>query len=101
MTEYDRIDKDITLMGGFTHYGVVNDDCILIKGCFVVPKRVVTLRQTLHKQTSCAALEDIKLKFIDALVTVASRLQTRNKQTFYSRVKGSRSGFQLMVIDLN
>ncbi|GAB2226200.1 hypothetical protein Drorol1_Dr00022001 [Drosera rotundifolia] len=41
-------DKDITPMGGFPHYGIVNHDYLMIKGCCVgTKKRVVTLRQTL------------------------------------------------------
>nr|GMD19195.1 60S ribosomal protein L3 [Ipomoea batatas] len=60
-------EKDITPMGGFPHYGVVKDNYILIKGCCVGPKKtVVTLRQTLLNQTNRVALEEIKLKFIDA-----------------------------------
>ncbi|KAL0644319.1 hypothetical protein Bca4012_042609 [Brassica carinata] len=66
MTKFDRTEKEITPMGGFPHYGVVKGDYLLIKGCCVGPKkRVVTLRQTLLKQTSSVALEEIKLKFID------------------------------------
>ncbi|CAA7024400.1 unnamed protein product [Microthlaspi erraticum] len=66
MTEYDRTEKDVTPMGGFAHYGVVNSDYLMIKGCCMGPKkRVVTLRQSLLTQTSRLALEEIKLKFID------------------------------------
>jgi large subunit ribosomal protein L3e len=65
-TDYDRTEKDITPMGGFAHYGVVKEDYLMIKGGVVgTKKRVVTLRQSLYKQTSRNALEDIKLKFID------------------------------------
>ena len=40
-------------MGGFPHYGIVNEDYIMIKGCCVgVKKRVLTLRKTLLNQTS-------------------------------------------------
>lgn len=77
-------------MGGFPHYGVVKDDYVLIKGCCVGPKkRVVTLRQSLLKQTSRVALEEIKLKFIDT----ASKFghgrfpTTQEKQKFYGRLK--------------
>ena len=66
MTEFDRTDKDITQMGGFPHYGIVKDDYIMIRGCCMGAKKwVVTLRKYLLKQTSCIALEEIKLKFID------------------------------------
>lgn len=65
-TEYDRTEKDITPMGGFAHYGIVKDDYIMIKGCCAGPKkRVITLRQSLWKQVSRSATEEVKLKFID------------------------------------
>lgn len=45
-TEYDPTDKTITPLGGFPHYGEVNNDFIMIKGCCVGPKkRVLTLRK--------------------------------------------------------
>ncbi|KAJ9670938.1 hypothetical protein PVL29_027092 [Vitis rotundifolia] len=90
MTEFDRTEKDITPMGGFPHYGVVKDDYVLIKGCCVGPKkRVVTLRQSLLKQTSRVALEEIKLKFIDTSSKFGhGRFQTtQEKQKFYGRLK--------------
>ena len=86
----NRTEKDITPMGGFPHYGVVKDDYILIKGCCVGPKkRVVTLRQSLLKQTSRLALEEIKLKFIDTSSKFGhGRFQTtQEKQKFYGRLK--------------
>jgi large subunit ribosomal protein L3e len=49
-------------MGGFAHYGIIKDDYIMLKGCVMVPKkRVITLRQSLYKQTSRSAMEEIKL----------------------------------------
>ncbi|KAM5578085.1 hypothetical protein ABKV19_008419 [Rosa sericea] len=90
VTEFDRTEKDITPIGGFPHYGVVKDDYILIKGCCVGPKkRVVTLRQSLLKQTSRLALEDIKLKFIDTSSKFGhGRFQTtQEKQKYYGRLK--------------
>ncbi|CDY26350.1 BnaA03g60260D [Brassica napus] len=90
MTEFDRTEKEITPMGGFPHYGIVKEDYLLIKGCCVGPKkRVVTLRQTLLKQTSRVALEEIKLKFIDTSSTGGhGRFQTaEEKAKFYGRVK--------------
>jgi len=86
----NRTEKDITPMGGFPHYGVVKDDYVLIKGCCVGPKkRVVTLRQSLLKQTSRLALEEIKLKFIDTSSKFGhGRFQTtQEKQKFYGRLK--------------
>ncbi|KAF7071432.1 hypothetical protein CFC21_076746 [Triticum aestivum] len=89
-TEFDRTEKDITPMGGFPHYGVVKGDYLMIKGCCVGPKkRVVTLRQSLLKQTSRLALEEIKLKFIDTSSKFGhGRFQTTDeKQKFYGRLK--------------
>ncbi|KAH7525099.1 hypothetical protein FEM48_Zijuj06G0189100 [Ziziphus jujuba var. spinosa] len=90
ITEFDRTEKDVTPMGGFPHYGVVKDDYLLIKGCCVGPKkRVVTLRQSLLKQTSRVALEEIKLKFIDTSSKFGhGRFQTtQEKQKFFGRLK--------------
>merc|ERR1712020_770361 len=65
-TEYDLTEKTITPMGGFPHYGEVNQDFIMIKGCCIGPKkRVLTLRKSLLVHTSRVALEKINLKFID------------------------------------
>jgi large subunit ribosomal protein L3e len=65
-TEFDLTEKKISPMGGFPHYGVVNNDFIMLKGSTVgVRKRPLTLRKSLIPQTSRAALEQIKLKFID------------------------------------
>lgn len=48
-TEYDLTDKSITPMGGFPHYGEVNNDFVMIKGCCMGPKkRVITLRKVSH-----------------------------------------------------
>ena len=45
-TDYDLTDKSITPMGGFPHYGEVNNDFVMIKGCCMGPKkRVITLRK--------------------------------------------------------
>ncbi|ORZ32410.1 60S ribosomal protein L3, partial [Catenaria anguillulae PL171] len=67
-TESDITAKVITPLGGFPHYGQVNEDFIMIKGCCVgTRKRVLTLRKSLVTHTSRAALEkaSTSLKFID------------------------------------
>jgi len=65
-TEYDLTEKTITPMGGFPHYGEVNHDYVMIKGCCAgSKKRVITLRKSLLVHTKRAALEKINLKFID------------------------------------
>ncbi|KAI7859065.1 60S ribosomal protein L3 [Circinella umbellata] len=65
-TEYDLTEKQITPMGGFPHYGVVNEDFVMVKGCCAgAKKRVLTLRKTLQVHTKRSALEKVTLKFID------------------------------------
>jgi len=65
-TVADPTEKAITPMGGFKHYGEVNQDYVMLKGCVMGPrKRVITIRKSLLVQTKRAALEKINLKFID------------------------------------
>jgi large subunit ribosomal protein L3e len=65
-TEFDLTTKGITPLGGFPHYGEVNEDYIMLKGaCPGVKRRVITLRKSLCAQTSRTAKEEITLKFID------------------------------------
>jgi large subunit ribosomal protein L3e len=65
-TPFDLTVKGITPVGGFPHYGRVNEDYIMLKGAVTgVKKRVITLRKSLLTQTSRPALEKIALKFID------------------------------------
>ncbi|KAI7692678.1 hypothetical protein SSS_06703 [Sarcoptes scabiei] len=64
-TDYDITEKNIT-PGGFPHYGTVNCDYLMLKGCCTGPKkRVLTLRKSLLVHTKRSALEKISLKFID------------------------------------
>jgi len=67
-TDQDLTEKSITPMGGFPHYGEVNEDWIMLKGGVTGPKkRVITLRKSLLEHTSKKALEDVPnlIKFID------------------------------------
>lgn len=65
-TEADLTVKPITPVGGFPHYGEVNEDWIMLKGCIAgTRKRAVTLRKSLLATTNRAFLEPINLKFID------------------------------------
>jgi len=81
-TEADLTVKSITPLGGFPHYGVVNHDFIMVKGCVVGPKkRVITLRKSLVPQTSRTALEEITLKFIDTSSKFGhGRFQTKEEK---------------------
>uniref|UniRef100_A0A8C6ZYL4 Ribosomal protein L3 like n=1 Tax=Nothoprocta perdicaria TaxID=30464 RepID=A0A8C6ZYL4_NOTPE len=65
-TSYDMTEKSITPLGGFPHYGEVNNDFLMLKGCVVgTKKRVLTLRKSLLVHTSRRSQEVIDLKFID------------------------------------
>mmetsp|Transcript_7756 Transcript_7756/g.13633 ORF Transcript_7756/g.13633 Transcript_7756/m.13633 type:complete len:386 (+) Transcript_7756:82-1239(+) len=65
-TDQDLTVKGINPLGGFPHYGLVNEDWLLIKGGVPgVKKRLVTLRKSLHERTSRMAKEEINIKFID------------------------------------
>jgi len=65
-TETDLTVKSITPVGGFPHYGEINEDWLMIKGAVVgVKKRAITLRQSLIVSSRRAHHEPINLKFID------------------------------------
>jgi len=81
-TEYDLTEKTITPLGGFPHYGEVNNDYLMIRGAVVGPKkRVLTLRKSLLVHTKRVALEKINLKFIDTSSKFGhGRFQTREEK---------------------
>ena len=81
-TANDLTEKNITPLGGFPHYGIVNEDFVLIKGCCVGPKkRAVILRKSLFPQGSRTALEKINLKFIDTASKMGhGRFQTADEK---------------------
>jgi large subunit ribosomal protein L3e len=87
-TENDITLKSITPMGGFPHYGVVDEDWLMVKGCVVGPKkRVLTLRKTLLVHTKQAAKEEITLKFIDTSSKFGhGRFQTKEEKDRYMGV---------------
>jgi len=89
-TDNDLTEKTINPLGGFPHYGMVNEDYVMVKGCVVgTKKRVITLRKTCVPQTSCSAKEEINLKFIDTSSKFGhGRFQTKDeKDKFYGRSK--------------
>ncbi|XP_067126184.1 large ribosomal subunit protein uL3 [Centruroides vittatus] len=92
-TDYDMTEKSITPMGGFPHYGEVNCDFVMLKGCIMGPKkRVITLRKSLLTQTKRSALEKINLKFIDTSSKFGhGRFQTAaEKHTFMGPLKKNK-----------
>jgi len=81
-TEQDLTVKSITPLGGFPHYGNVDEDYLMIKGTVVGPKkRVITLRKSLVPQTSRVSQEEIQLKFIDTSSKFGhGRFQTKKEK---------------------
>jgi len=81
-TAQDLTAKSITPLGGFVHYGNVDEDFVMLKGGVIGPvKRVITLRKSLLAQTSRRALENIELKFIDTSSKFGhGRFQTKDEK---------------------
>jgi large subunit ribosomal protein L3e len=89
--EFDITEKKITPMGGFPHYGVVNEDYMMIKGsCPGVKKRVITLRKSLLPPIKRINTEPANLKFIDTASKFGhGRFQTaEEKKKFMGPLKG-------------
>mmetsp|Transcript_13577 Transcript_13577/g.12299 ORF Transcript_13577/g.12299 Transcript_13577/m.12299 type:complete len:386 (-) Transcript_13577:4-1161(-) len=65
-TEADLTVKGITPVGGFPHYGFVNEDWLMVKGAVAgTKKRPITLRKSLIVSTRRSHHEPLNLKFID------------------------------------
>lgn len=65
-TETDAHIKNITPLGGFPHYGVVNEDFLMIRGQVPGPKkRQITIRKSLLQSTKSFATHQLDIKFID------------------------------------
>ncbi|KAM3588873.1 60S ribosomal protein L3 [Umbelopsis sp. WA50703] len=89
-TDFDITEKPITPMGGFPHYGIVNEDFLMIKGGIAgTKKRVITIRKSLITHTKRSALEKVSLKFIDTSSKFGhGRFQTAaEKQSFMGTLK--------------
>jgi large subunit ribosomal protein L3e len=64
--EADAVDKNITPMGGFPHYGQVNEDFVLIKGGVTgIKKRPVVIRKSIFPCSKTWQTEQLDIKFID------------------------------------
>jgi large subunit ribosomal protein L3e len=65
-TETDLTEKSITPVGGFPHYGVINEDWLMIRGSVGGSrKRPITMRKSLVAATRRIHSEPINMKFID------------------------------------
>ena len=96
-TETDVVEKNITPLGGFPHYGVVNNDFIMVKGGIVgCKKRVITLRKSLLAQVRNAATEEIDVKFIDTSSKIGhGKFQTfEEKDKFYGPLASKQKATQ-------
>jgi len=98
-TEQDLTDKTINPLGGFVHYGLVNNDFLMIKGAIVgTKKRVITLRKSLLTQTSTNALESINLTFIDTASKFGpGRFQTKEEKDNFFGPRKARSSTAIEV----
>jgi len=81
-TAADLTEKGITPMGGFPHYGEVNEDWVMLKGAIVgVKKRPLILRKSMMNHSSRKHLEAIDLKFIDTSSKLGhGRFQTADEK---------------------
>jgi len=83
-TEADPAVKNITPIGGFPHYGIVNQDFLLLRGNVMGPKkRCVTIRKSLITPTSSFATSKLEVKFIDT----ASKIGHGKYQTLEEKDK--------------
>jgi large subunit ribosomal protein L3e len=83
-TETDAHIKNITPLGGFPHYGEVNEDFLLLRGCVMGPKRrEITIRKTLLNQTKSFSTANVEIKFIDT----ASKIGHGKYQTLEEKDK--------------
>lgn len=83
--ENDMTDKEITPLGGFTHYGIVNQDFLMIKGQVVgTKKKAITIRKSLVPHTSTNATEEVEIKFIDTSSKIGhGKFQTDKEKSDY------------------
>lgn len=84
-TEADITEKGITPVGGFPHYGVINEDWVMIKGCVSGSrKRPVHFRKSIVPAVKRSHLEALNIKFIDTSSKYGhGRFQTiQEKQKF-------------------
>lgn len=77
-TANDAIEKNITPLGGFPHYGEVNQDYLLIKGGVMgIRKRPLVMRKSIFPTTRGWMTENVEVKFIDTSSKIGhGRFQT-------------------------
>lgn len=91
-TPFDLTEKTINPMGGFTGYGNVANEFVMVKGSVMGPrKRVLVLRKVVGRKFKGMNAEPINIKFIDTSSKIGSgRFQTSaEKEEFYGKLKSS------------
>jgi len=89
-TEADPTEKNITPLGGFPHYGTVNEDYLMLRGAVMgTKKRAITLRKAMFQPITRRGEEKVSLKFIDTASKLGhGRFQTaEEKKRFYGEEK--------------
>jgi large subunit ribosomal protein L3e len=89
-TPVDLTKKEITPLGGFTRYGKVNNDFLLIKGSVCgATKRTITIRKVINPSTKRIAVEEVNLKWIDTSSKFGhGRFQTpEDRRKFVGKLK--------------
>lgn len=62
----DLTEKGITPVGGFPHYGEINEDWLMLKGCVQgSKKRALTLRKSIVPPARRSFIEPLNIRFID------------------------------------
>ena len=91
-TETDLTEKSITPMGGFPHYGEVNEDWLMLKGCIAgARKRCVTLRKSLLPPVRRSHLEPLNVRFIDTSSKYGhGRFQTSEERNKFMGTQASK-----------
>jgi len=92
-TEMDLTEKSITPVGGFPHYGEINEDWLMIKGAVGGSrKRPITLRKCIVAPTKRSHLEPLNVKFIDTSSKYGhGRFQTLEEKNKYLGTLASKS----------
>ena len=94
---YSSLIIKLFFQGGFHHYGQINEDFLMLKGCVMGPrKRLITLRKSLLVHTKRSALEKINLKYIDTASKWGhGRFQTdAEKKAFQGLLKKDREAME-------
>jgi large subunit ribosomal protein L3e len=92
-TKSDLTKKDINPLGGFPHYGLVNNDFIVVKGGISGPvRRPITLRKVMGRNPTSDAKEKIDLKWIDTSSKLGyGRFQTLEEKRKFLGIRAADS----------